>query len=118
MRPWMLFLTILVLLTTWVLFWFLLLFLLRFLAWCYPTWQAPARWSSLIVTHVEGFSWEKALGESGAILIVGGLLAWGVMSFWPSPHAWNQIMSASCFALVILGIVALSIFILRSTRPR
>jgi hypothetical protein len=114
----MVFLGILMFLAIWLLFWFLVLWLVRFLAWRYPTWQAPATWLSQIVTHVESISLEKALGESVIIFILGGLLVWGVWSLWPSPHVWNQIMFASVLALVMLGIVTLSIFILRSTRPR
>ena len=36
--------------------------------------------------------------------------------FWPSSHTWNQIMFASVLVLVALGIVALTIFIVRNLR--
>jgi len=37
---------------------------------------------------------------------------------WPSSHTWNQIMFASVLILVILGIIALLIFIVRSTHAQ
>jgi hypothetical protein len=38
--------------------------------------------------------------------------------FWPSPRMWDRIMFASVFILVVLGIIALFIFIVRSLRTK
>lgn len=68
----------------------------------------------------------KALKNVG--LLFGTVLCWGLARelwrgeikppyLWPSPHAWNQIMYGSVLILVLLGIVAVTIYIVRSIRP-
>jgi hypothetical protein len=47
------------------------------------------------------------------MLLVRGLAQGSIKlrDLWPSPHTWNQIMFGSVLVLVLLGIVALVIFI-------
>jgi hypothetical protein len=57
-----------------------------------------------------------------SIALIPGVALWRAceskLIHWPSPDGWNRIMFASVFVLVMLGIVALSIFIVRYIRSR
>lgn len=118
MEGWMKWLLLLAGLVTGYLAWFLLLWFVRFLAGRYPSWEAPIRWSSHIQTRLDHLEWYEATIAGLVVLVLVGSLGAGVASLWPSPHTWNQIMFGSVLVLVMLGIVVLGIFILRSIRSR
>jgi hypothetical protein len=74
--------------------------------------------------------WKPKIAEAlkNLALLIAIPVCWGLArilwraeikahDLWPSPHTWNQIMYGSVLIFVLLGIVALTIYILRSIRP-
>jgi uncharacterized membrane protein len=118
MQGWMRWLLVLAGLVAGYFTWYLLLAFVCFLARRYPSWEAPIKWSSQIQTRLDRLEWYEATIAGLIVLVLVGSVVSGVASLWPSPHTWNQIMFGALLLLVMLGIVALSIFILRSFRSR